>query len=159
MHDNLKLLVKFYTGFAALKADEMNSCYDERAEFSDPIFGDLDYEKTTAMWSMLTSSAENFELKFTNVKADDDTGSVEWIATYTFSKTGHKVTNRVRSQFYFHHGRIIRQFDYFDLLQWSRQALGPTGWLFGWCTFFKRGITKGALEKLSAYQIKARLKR
>jgi hypothetical protein len=151
MHDNVKLLVKFYSAFSALDAETMNSCYDSAAKFHDPIFKELDYEATTKMWNMLTKNAKDFELKFTNVKADEQTGSVEWVASYTFSKTGRKVVNKVRSQFYFDHGRIGRQFDDFNLVEWNKQALGTVGYLLGWCTLLQNNVSKNALTSLENF--------
>ena len=151
MHLHQQLIEKFYTCFNKLDASGMNSCYHEEACFYDPVFENLTAEEVKAMWSMLCRNAKDFSLTYHKVEADDEYGSCEWIATYTFSSTGRKVTNHVRAHFKFHEGLIIEHMDDFDLWKWSRQALGFKGLLLGWSGFVINKVRKTAKANLKKF--------
>jgi ketosteroid isomerase-like protein len=131
MHANAQLIQEFYQAFQRRDAVAMAECYTHDIEFSDPVFPRLRGEQVGAMWSMLTSRAEDFSLSFNSVEADATKGRASWIATYRFSQTGRMVVNRIDATFEFRDGKISRHRDHFDLWNWCRQALGLTGWLFG----------------------------
>jgi ketosteroid isomerase-like protein len=131
MHANAQLIQEFYQAFQRRDAAAMAECYTHDIEFSDPVFPRLRGEQVGAMWSMLTSRAEDFSLSFDGVEADTTKGRASWVATYRFSQTGRMVVNRIDATFEFRDGKISRHRDHFDLWKWCRQALGLTGWLFG----------------------------
>jgi hypothetical protein len=74
------------------------------------------------------------------------------IASYNFSKKQRPVVNRISAQFYFQDGLIIRHTDDFDIWKWSKQALGLTGYLFGWTGFMQNKIHTNAILSLRKYQ-------
>jgi hypothetical protein len=104
----------------------MAACYAPEATFSDPVFTDLKGREPGEMWRMLTSRGG--DLKIDLVEHDDS--SAHWIARYTFTQTGRKVVNDVRSSFRFdENGQIAEQKDEFDFTKWARQAIGLPGLL------------------------------
>jgi ketosteroid isomerase-like protein len=150
MQSHKQLIEQFYTSFKKLDWNGMHACYHQEVFFYDPVFEDLDAAKVKSMWKMLCLQAKDFTLDYYNVEADNEFGSCDWKATYTFSKTGRKVVNRVKSHFKFHEGKIIEHMDDFDLYSWSRQAFGAGGWILGWSSFLKnkiRSAAKVSLEK------------
>lgn len=147
--DNRSLITEFYSAFASQDYKRMAACYHEEAEFTDPAFGTLSAEQTKAMWQMLIERTKG-ELKvvFSNVKADGEKCRAHWEAFYTFSKTGRPVHNKIDAHFEFKNGKIYRHHDDFDLWAWSRQALGLSGFLLGYTSFFKNKLqsqTRGLL--------------
>ena len=106
----------------------MADCYAADASFEDPAFGDLHGEEPGAMWRMLTSRSEDLRVELRSHDATDQTGSANWIATYTFGPTGREVVNDIRATFRFDSdGKIADHRDDFDFSRWARQALGPLG--------------------------------
>lgn len=133
----------------------MQACYADDAVFTDAVFRDLNGAEVRAMWEMLIRSGRDMELEFTAVKADDRTGSAKWTATYTFSKTGRQVVNRVRASFEFDgEGRISRHTDSFSFYAWARQALGPIGVLAGWLPSVRRKVREAARQSLREFMAK-----
>ena len=105
------------------------------------------------MWQMLIlRSKGNLKIEFSNIKADDFTGSANWIATYNFTRTNRNVVNRIAAEFVFQDGLIIKHTDSFDVWKWSKQAFGITGYLLGWTGFFQDKIKKQALLSLRKFQ-------
>ena len=98
MHPNEELITKFYSAFQNKDGVTMSSCYDPEATFSDPAFTDLKGKEVGAMWQMLVERGQNLSIRFSNVKADDQTGSADWEADYSFSKTGRMVYNRIHAE-------------------------------------------------------------
>ena len=147
------LIRKFYEAFARADAEGMVRCYAPNVTFTDPAFGELHGDEAKAMWRMLIESSKGqLSLTFDNVKADDKTGSANWVAHYTFSQTGRKVVNRIAARFEFQDGLIVRHTDHFDLWKWSRQALGLPGYLLGWTPFMKNKIQQRARRQLAKYR-------
>lgn len=151
MHRNEQLIQQFYTCFQRLDWRCMAECYHDRVFFYDPVFEDLEAQKAKAMWKMLCQQAKDFSLEFSKVEADSDYGSCVWRATYTFSKTGRRVVNKVKAHFKFHEGKIIEHMDDFDLYAWSRQALGASGWALGWSSLVKNKIRRNAKASLENF--------
>jgi ketosteroid isomerase-like protein len=153
---NQELIEKFYSSFAVGDAEGMVNCYSSDIHFRDPAFGDLYGKDAINMWRMLIRNSKgDLKISFTDVHADDKSGSAKWVAVYTFSKTGRRVVNKIAANFVFRDGKIIRHIDNFDLWKWSQQALGLTGYLLGWSAFMKKKInrqTKSLLEKYNASQ-------
>lgn len=155
MNPNEELVNKFYTAFQQLDFETMNSCYSEDIAFYDPAFGLLRGNEARSMWEMLCRNAKDFSLTYGNIiHLDDEYSTCDWVATYTFSKTGRKVINRIRANMKFANGKIIEHSDAFSLHKWSAQALGFTGWLLGWNRFFQRKIQNGARKNLLKFMTK-----
>lgn len=147
-----ELINKFYTAFQQLDHRGMNSCYSDDIVFFDPVFGFLRGDEVRSMWEMLCKNAKDFSLTYSNIKhLDDEYSTCEWVATYTFSKTGKKVVNRIKANMLFADGKIIEHSDAFSLHRWSSQALGFSGWLLGWNRFFQKKIQNGARKNLMKF--------
>ncbi|MCP2024923.1 hypothetical protein L1276_000063 [Flavobacterium sp. HSC-32F16] len=153
MTHNEALITKFYTAFANSDAKTMAECYHPKVHFIDPAFGLLKEEQVSKMWEMLLSRSKgNIKIEFSDVAADESTGSARWIAAYNFTKTNRKVVNTVSAQFVFQDGLIIKHTDNFDVWKWSKQAFGITGYLLGWTGFFHKKIQEQALLSLKKFQ-------
>jgi hypothetical protein len=76
-----------------------------------------------------------------------------FVASYNFRKTKGQLL--ISAQFYFQDGLIIRHTDDFDIWKWSKQALGLTGYLFGWTGFMQNKIHTNAIlsQKVSKKSI------
>ena len=149
MNSNIQLVEKFYTAFQQLDSTAMNSCYSDDIVFFDPVFGLLRGPEATSMWEMLCKNANNFSLTYGNIIAlDEEYCTCDWIARYTFSKTGRQVINKVKANMRFAEGKIIEHSDGFSVHQWSRQAFGITGVLLGWNSIFQNKIKNTAKKNL-----------
>ena len=148
MNLNQQLITRFYTAFQQLDFKTMQECYHDDAVFFDPVFQDLNAYEVRNMWEMLCRQSKDLSLQFSEVEADDEYGTCKWVASYSFSRSGNKVINRIKAYFKFHEGKIVEHTDDFDLWKWSRQALGVSGWLFGWTEFFQKKIRASAQNKL-----------
>lgn len=140
---------RFYAAFAARDGDAMAALYAPDATFRDPAFGTLTGEEAGDMWRMLTDRAEDLEIDL----AEHDAASARWVARYTFTQTGRKVTNDVRARFRFAgDGRIVEHVDEFSFWTWSRQALGPPGLLLGWTPVLRGKVRQQARAGLDAFR-------
>ena len=84
---NKQIIENFYRAFAASDIEGMLSCYHDKIQFEDPAFGKLEGDRAKNMWRMLLlSSNGEIKLSFSNVEADETSGSAYWIAEYYFSK-------------------------------------------------------------------------
>ena len=151
-----EIIEKFYQAFENLDAEGMIECYHEEIKFEDPAFGILRGEKAKNMWRMLCNNqkGKDFKIKASEIEFINQKGSAHWEVTYTFSKTGRKVHNIVNAEFEFKEGKIINHLDNFDLYRWSRQALGFSGFLLGWTTFFKKKLNAQTNKLLSRFEQK-----
>lgn len=147
-HPNSALITRFYEAFARRDGAAMSACYHPDARFSDPAFVGLRGVEVGGMWRMLTSRARDFKLEFSNVQADAERGSADWLASYLFSATGRKVVNRIHAEFRFKDGLILDHVDQFSFWTWARQALGAPGLLLGWTPFLKAKVQKTARKGL-----------
>ncbi len=155
---NTEVVTKFYSAFQKLDSASMKECYSDEAIFQDPAFGVLDGSEVKAMWEMLCKNAKDFSLAFDQLQPEDEEYiTCRWIANYTFSATGRKVENRIKAYLRIKDGKIIEHTDYFNFWRWSRQALGLSGWLLGWSSFYKLQVTKQARERLTKYMEKNNL--
>ncbi|WP_178985040.1 nuclear transport factor 2 family protein [Winogradskyella helgolandensis] len=136
------IIKTFYTALNNCDGPTMASCYHEDIVFEDPAFGILKGERAKAMWLMLCESQNetSFNVEFSNVSANENSGSAHWEAHYTFSKTGRKVHNKIDASFEFKDGLIIKHTDEFDLHKWAKQAMGIKGIFFGGMQFFKNKL-------------------
>lgn len=148
---NSALITRFYEAFAQLDAEAMSACYTDDVLFSDPAFGELRGAQVGDMWRMLTSRAKNFSVVFDQVRADDQTGSAHWVATYLFSQTGRTVVNDIQARFVFRDGKICEHRDHFDMWRWSRQALGLKGLLLGRTPLVRNAVRAQALKGLKTF--------
>ena len=152
MISNEQLICNFYTAFKSLDAAGMNACYSNEIVFFDPVFELLQANQAKAMWRMLCKNAKDFSLNYDNIKdMGDDYYTCDWVASYTFSQTGRRVVNNVKAHMKMHDGKIVEHSDGFSLHKWSSQALGFSGWLLGWNSFFQRKIKNASRKKLLAY--------
>jgi len=152
MDTNKQVIEKFYTAFQKLDYQTMNSWYSDDIVFSDPAFGLLRGEEAKSMWEMLCKNAKDFSLTFSNIQLlDEEYATCNWIATYTFSKTGRKVVNNIKDFMKLKEGKIVEHSDAFKLSKWAAQALGWKGELFGWMGWMKRKIQKNARKNLIAF--------
>lgn len=154
MNANEQLITRFYTAFQTKDYKTMQDLYSDKATFNDSVFTNLNAAQVKAMWEMLLKASTDMKLEFKNVKADDKTGSAEWIAHYTFSKTGNKVVNKIKADFVFEDGKILKHKDHFDFYTWAKQALGFTGLLLGWTGFMKNKIQTTAMSNLNKFMNK-----
>ena len=152
MNTNTQLIEKFYTAFQKLDAAGMNSCYSDDVVFFDPVFGLLKGEEACSMWAMLCKNAKDFTLTYGNiVTLDEEYSTCDWVATYTFYKTGNRVVNKIKANMRFADGKIIEHSDAFSLHKWSKQAFGIPGVLIGWNSFFQNKIKRQAKQNLLRY--------
>lgn len=152
MITNEQIITNFYTAFKKLDAEGMNACYSDSVVFFDPVFELLEGDQAKAMWRMLCKNAKEFSLTFDNIKAlDEEYYTCDWVATYTFSQTGRRVINNVKAHLKMLDGKIVEHSDGFSLHKWSKQALGFSGLLLGWNSFFQRKIKNASRKKLLAF--------
>src|SRR5947209_7331842 len=149
-HPNDALIQRFYEALARHDGDSMAACYAPGARFSDPVFTDLRGEQPGAMWRMLTGRAADLEVKLAGHEADDERGSAQWLADYTF-RTGRKVHNHIRAEFRFQEGLISEHRDSFSFYAWARQALGPVGLALGWTPIVRAKVQREARAGLDAF--------
>lgn len=150
MQANKALIETFYTAFQQRDHAAMIACYHEDIHFSDPVFTDLRGQRAKAMWHMLCERGKDLQVTFTNVQADDKTGSAHWEATYSFGK-GRQVHNIIEAAFEFQDGKIIKHQDTFDLWKWTRMALGSTGIFLGWSPMVKGRVRGTAVTGLNTF--------
>lgn len=150
MHAHEELLTRLYTAFAARDAAAMAACYAPDATFEDPVFS-LRGAEVGAMWHMFCANARSFSLTFSDLRADERSGSAHWEPCYRFPTTGRLVVNRIDSRFDFRAGLIAAQRDSFDFWRWSRQALGAPGWLLGWSGWLRARVRARARRQLDRF--------
>lgn len=144
-----EIINKFYSAFQKLDHTGMNSCYSGEIVFFDPVFGLLNGNEVRAMWEMLCKNARDLTLTYGNIQhLDEEYSTCDWVATYTFSKTGKRVSNIIKANMRFAGGLIVEHSDGFSLHKWSSQALGFSGWLLGWNAVFQRTIQNRARRTL-----------
>jgi limonene-1,2-epoxide hydrolase len=155
-HPNAALVERFYTAFAALDEAAMADCYGAEVSFQDEVFTLEGREQVAGMWRMLCAATrakgrDAWSLTFDGIDADDRRGRARWQAHYRFSATGRLVHNVIAAEFEFRDGKIVAHRDRFDFWRWSRQALGPPGWLLGWTPFLRRKVQARAAANLEAF--------
>ena len=151
MHPNKALIERFYSSFQLLDGDGMAQCYHENIEFSDPVFPKLTGSDVGAMWKMLCSKAQGFELMLIDAQADDTIGRAHWEAKYIFSSTHRKVHNKIDASFRFKDRKIIKHHDRFSFWKWSYMALGPVGLMLGWSPVLKNKVRRQAATNLERF--------
>ncbi|KAA9331412.1 nuclear transport factor 2 family protein [Hymenobacter busanensis] len=147
-----ELLHRFYQAFQRRDHAGMAACYHPDATFNDAAFRNLQGPEIGAMWQMLCERGKDLRLTFNDIRADDQHGQATWDAHYTFSQTRRPVHNHIQAHFTFQDGKILTHRDEFSFWRWSRQALGPVGWLLGWSPWLQQKVQKTARESLSRFQ-------
>jgi ketosteroid isomerase-like protein len=149
---NEAIIQRFYTAFQKLDYATMQDCYSQDAIFNDPVFGILQGDELRAMWEMLCKNAKDFSLQFSNIQLlDEEYATCNWVAQYTFSKTGRKVVNNIKAHMRIQDGKITEHTDQFDLWKWSKQALGLSGVLLGWSGFIQNKVRSTARKNLERF--------
>lgn len=152
MSPNEKVIETFYTAFSKLDYTTMNSCYSKEVAFFDPMFALLKDDEVRFMWEMLCKNAQEFSLTFSDITSlDDEYYTCKWEATYRLSTNNKMITNKIKAHMRIIDGKIIEHSDAFSLHQWSKQAFGWVGGLFGWNSFFQRNLRNKARKKLLKY--------
>jgi len=155
MADNKAVIERFYSAFQKLDYKTMNDCYSDDIIFSDPVFLTLKADEVKSMWEMLCKNAKDFSLTFSDIElVDEEYATCKWIANYTFSKTGNRVTNNIKAFMRLKDGKIIEHSDAFRLSTWISQALGWKGVLLGWTGFMKRAVQNNAKRNLMNFMQK-----
>ena len=147
-----ELIRRFYAAFDRHDGDAMAACYAPDARFSDPVFPDLRGREPGQMWRMLTERSDDLRVELRSHEADGDRGSANWVATYTFGRTGRTVSNNVHASFRFRDGLIAEHEDRFGFWRWSRQALGPPGMMLGWTPLVRRQVQRQAATQLEDFK-------
>ncbi len=148
MNENEQVITRFYSAFQKLDYKTMQDCYADRVIFFDPVFEDLVDEEVKLMWEMLCKRATDLSIQFDNVQADDEYGTCNWLASYTFTKTKRKVVNKIKAHMRIQDGKIIEHSDQFKLSNWCKQALGLPGILFGRMAWFQKKVRRAAQQNL-----------
>ncbi|HTS87409.1 MAG TPA: nuclear transport factor 2 family protein [Gemmatimonadales bacterium] len=151
MNANARLIETLYEALSRRDASRMAACYHPEVEFSDQVFPRLRGAEVPAMWKMLCERGTDLRIEWNGVEADAESGRAHLEAWYTFGASGRKVHNRIDAEFRFQDGRIIRQRDQFSFWRWSRQALGPPGWLLGWSPALRRRVRAQAAVGLARF--------
>ena len=151
MNPNEQLIHTFYSAFQKKDYKTMRECYTGNATFNDPVFINLNARQAGTMWEMFCTKSKDLTIEFKNIKAGETTGSGEWTAAYTFSKTGKIVVNHIQSRFRFLNGKIVQHNDSFNFYKWASQALGLTGVLLGWTGFVKNKVRKAGMKSLNDF--------
>ncbi|MBL7938644.1 MAG: nuclear transport factor 2 family protein [Flavobacteriales bacterium] len=144
----MHVLERFYSSFSGRDPSAMGACYHPGARFSDPVFADLDVAGVRAMWRMLLTSGTDLRITYKVLEADANGGKVLWEAWYSFGPGSRKVHNVITSRFSLRDGLIFDHRDSFSFWRWSRQALGPIGWLLGWSPLLKAQVRSKAMASL-----------
>ena len=157
MNINEQVITTFYAAFQKRDHQTMRRCYSDKVIFFDPVFEDLVDEEVPLMWEMLCKNAKDFSLTFSDIELiDEEYATCKWVAKYTFSKTGNKVTNNIKAFMRIKDGKIIEHSDAFRLSTWIGQALGWKGVWFGWTGFMKRAVQNNAKKNLLAFMERKR---
>jgi ketosteroid isomerase-like protein len=152
VHPNVELLERFYTGLQRSDIAAVRACYAPDVVYSDPVFRELRGDRALAMWEMIFSRDEPMEVSFSDISADDETGSGRWEARYVFTKSGREVRNAIDSRFRFAGGRIVEHRDTFSVYKWASMALGPVGRLAGWSPPLRASLHKESAKMLDRFQ-------
>ncbi len=151
MNDTERVIEDFYRSFQKKDYKGIQACYHPGIIFSDPVFKNLKGNEAKAMWHMLVTAGKDLTINFKNIHSDGNTGSCDWDAHYSFSRTGRKVHNVIHAKFEFLDGKIIKHTDFFDFWRWSGMALGLPGKLLGWTPFMHEKVRATAQKSLQKF--------
>lgn len=143
---------RFYLAFQSGDSAEMANCYHPELQFSDPVFGKLNFREACGMWAMLLERSKgSLSIEFDILSADTHAVEVQWVARYPFGKEKRPVENIIRASMQFKDGLIAQHHDHFDFWRWSKQALGLSGWLLGGTPFLKNKVRQQSRRMLMKY--------
>ncbi len=148
---NNNIIQQFYKAFQQRDYPTMQSFYADDTSFSDPVFQNLNADEVKAMWEMLCKRGKDLVIDYEIISEDDQSGQAKWVATYTFGKTGRKISNHIIAQFTFQDGKIIRHIDTFDFYRWNQQAFGTMGYLIGWTPMMQYKVRTTARKSLKEF--------
>ncbi|AXT51904.1 nuclear transport factor 2 family protein [Aquimarina sp. BL5] len=148
-----ELVNTFYTALSDHDAEKMVSLYHDEIVFKDPIFGELKGQTAKKMWYWLLENGPDMRIKYSNVKGNDSTGSAYWEARYTFGLEKKPVINKVKANFEFENGKIIKHTDDFSLHRWAAQSMGWKGKIMGGTIYFKKKLQFKSRTMLKNYHI------
>jgi len=154
MSQEEQLIKVFYDCFSRADWKGMVDCYGEDAFFYDPVFQDLRGREVSAMWELLLGRADSLQVTVSDIRSESGYGSCQWVATYTFPRTGRKVVNKGKAMLTISGGKIVEHQDDYSLWNWSRQALGIPGLLFGWTPPMQNSIRRQARKNLDKFMAK-----
>ena len=146
-----RIIDRFYRAFQKKDYATMQSFYTDTSTFSDPVFRNLRGEEVKAMWEMLCNRGKDLVIDYEVIFEDDHAGHAKWMATYTFGKTGRKITNYINAEFTFKDGKITNHVDTFDFYRWNQQAFGIIGYLIGWTSMMQNKVRKTAELSLKKF--------
>lgn len=141
----------FYQAFQKKDFKTMQGLYADNATFSDPAFPNLNAQRVRAMWEMLLTASKDLHLEYQILEETAQQVKTQWIATYTFSKTGRKVVNKIVATMAIENGLIVAHKDVFSFHKWASQALGTVGLLLGWTGFLKKKVQTTARHTLDIF--------
>jgi hypothetical protein len=145
-------IARLYAALDRHDGDGAAACYADDAVFEDPAFGRLEDGAVKDMWRMLCERSDDLHVDLIEHGAEGDEGWAHWSATYTFTGTGRKVVNDIRSRFRFEGDLIRDQVDSFSLRRWGGQALGRRGTVLGTAGVLGRAVRKQARGQLEQYR-------
>ncbi|MGB5988742.1 MAG: nuclear transport factor 2 family protein [Marinifilaceae bacterium] len=150
--NNNEVIKKFYTSFSDSNIKGMIECYHKEIVFIDPVFGKLKGERVIKMWEMLLAKKnKGNKISFSNIMASSEKGEANWVAEYIYGEDKRKIVNKISANFKFKEGKIIEHTDYFNLWKWTKQAMGPAGYLLGWSYFMRKQIQEKAKIRLEEF--------
>jgi hypothetical protein len=155
MNANSKILNQLFSSLDRHDHQAMADCYDREATFRDIAFDLRGKTQVHAMWHMICET--DIRTTFDLGQVDEQNGEVNVVDEYTFSSTGRKVRNVIRSQFRFRNGLIIEEQDLCDARLWAAMALGGVaGFLAGRFRFLRslkaRKMLRAFIERHPEYQ-------
>lgn len=150
--DDAAIIQELYAALDRHDGEAMAALYAPDGRFRDPAFGELTGEEAGDMWRMLTRPPSNVSVELRSHEASGGTGTANWVATYTFSRTGRPVVNDVQARFVFRDGLIAEHDDDFSFFTWSRQALGAPGLLLGWTPLLPKAFQKKTRAMLAEFR-------
>lgn len=146
-----QIINTFYSAFKNKDYKTMTECYTDDAEFTDGVF-QLKSPDIGLMWHMLCERGKDLDVHLVNVVSKDNIVTANWVALYTFSKTGRQIENNITATFTFKENKIIQHTDSFDFYKWAKMAFGLKGLLFGKFLFFRKIIQQYASKSLTEFK-------
>jgi hypothetical protein len=126
--------------------DAILLAYAEEALIDHPLLGSLSRADYAAALTAFLQETPDYELTFQINHAGIDHAEAEWTLSYVFHATGRSIVTKGETAFRLSGLRIIHQRDDFDRRDWSRQALGLSGFVLsfvpGWRAFLERELRR-----------------
>jgi Catalase/SnoaL-like domain len=154
MHSNEEVIKKLYDGLKAGNFNEMKTCYESKVKFSDVAFNLKGIDDVCAMWEMLCTREDEIGVSVSNIKADEKTGTADWVADYLYPDRSEKpdkqsrIVNKIKATFIFNDGKIIEHHDTCDTVKLAEMVLGPKGKIIGRIPFIFPFLLSKKLNKM-----------